>query len=175
MRFWPSGPLNLFLHASTSALTFKFYGTHTDSFKIGYWLRPLHFIWICSPTSAVGSYTRSIWSSDPLGFGVCFWTPEHLRSDSNSIEVKLIAQNLLLVETFASLLHSAAFTSAVGSYDIYLGLMRLLVKVEQTGPFRDLSVRPSLAQVIVKCMPPCWVANSEPHVPVGRSVVLILT
>ena len=88
------------------------------------------------------------------------------------MELKPIARNLLLIETFTSLSNSAASTSAVGSYDIYLGLMRLPVKVEQTRPSWDLSVRPSLAQVIVKRMPPCWVANSEPRVPVGRSVVL---
>ena len=88
------------------------------------------------------------------------------------MERKPIARNLLLVETFAFLSNSAASTFAVGSYESHLGLMRLPVKVEQTGPFWDLSVRPSLAQVIVKRMPPCWVANSEPRVPFGRSVVL---
>ena len=88
------------------------------------------------------------------------------------MELKPIDRNLLLVESFTFSSNSAASISSVGSYDRYLGLVHLPVKVEQTGPFWDLSVRPSLAQVIVKHMPPCWVANSEPRVPFGRSVVL---
>ncbi len=88
------------------------------------------------------------------------------------MELKPIDRNLLLVESFTFLSNSAASTFAVGSYDSHLDLMRPPVKVEQTGPFWDLSVRPSLAQVIVKRMLPCWAANSEPHVPFGRCVVL---